>query len=395
MRLLDLARLRRAPFCRQGLVVLLPVALVALAGCGSLTFSGDKLDYRSEAKKTGSTLEVPPDLTQLSRDSRYAPQGGTINASSYQAAVAATQPSLNTASTPTATAVAAVSAGDVRLERVGSQRFLVTSRTPEQLWPQLRTFWTERGFTLATDSPDVGVLETDWAENRAAIPQDMIRRTLGRVIDNLYSSGLVDRFRTRVERGPNGTEVYIAHRGLEEVVTGPLRDNARWQARPSDPTLEGELLSRLMVFLGGKEEEAKRQVAVITQPQPATAQRAQLVGGAAALRLDEPFERAWRRVGLALDRGGFTVEDRDRSSGLYYVRYVETASPVPSQDKGFLSRLFTFGRKDDPSQLLRYRIAVQASGSDATTVAVQNAQGQPDSGSVAQRIATQLVDQLK
>ncbi|UUX95177.1 outer membrane protein assembly factor BamC [Aquabacterium sp. J223] len=373
-------------------MALLPVALFALAGCGSLTFSGDKLDYRSEAKKTGNTLEVPPDLTQLSRDSRYAPQGGAVSATSYQAAVAAAQPST---AAPTTTAVATQSAGDVRLERVGGQRFLVTSRTPEQLWPQLRTFWSERGFTLSTDSPDVGILETDWAENRANIPQDMIRRTLGRVIDNLYSSGLVDRFRTRVERGPNGTEVYISHRGMEEVVTGPLRDNARWQARPSDPTLEGELLSRLMVFLGGKEEEAKRQVAVTAQPQPAAAQRAQLVGGAAALRLDEPFERAWRRVGLALDRGGFTVEDRDRSSGLYYVRYVETASPVPAQDKGFLSRLFTFGKKDDPSQLLRYRIAVQASGADATTVAVQNAQGQPDSGSVAQRIATQLVDQLK
>jgi outer membrane protein assembly factor BamC len=373
----------------------LAFALAALSGCSTVenVLSGDKIDYKSQAVKT-STLEVPPDLTQLQRDSRYQPQAsGTVSATAFQtpqpAAAAAPQP-----------AVAPVQVGEVRVERNGDIRWLVTSQTPEQLWPQIRSFWQDRGFNIAMENAEAGVMETDWAENRAKLPNDIIRNTIGKVLDSLYSTGERDKFRTRLERTPTGTEIFITHRRMEEVLTGQARDNSTWTARPADPQLEAEMLSRLMVKLGTKEQEARAAVAnagaaAATAAAQGTPARARVLSGQGpALQLDEPFDRAWRRVGLALDRSGFTVEDRDRAGGVYYVRYVDPKQ-AGKEDKGFLSKLFS--RSDDAAAraaLARYRIAVKSSGSN-TTVSVLDNQGAPANGEVGQRIVALLVDDLK
>jgi outer membrane protein assembly factor BamC len=358
----------------------------ALSACSSVSdlLQGDKLDYRSQAGKT-SPLEVPPDLSQLARDSRYEPQAGSVSASSLQGAAPAV-------GTPVST-VAPQVLGDLRIERSGNERWLVTNVAPDQLWPQLIAFWQERGFTLSMQNAEAGVMETDWAENRAKIPQDIIRNTIGKVLDGLYSTGERDRFRTRVERTPTGSEVYISHKRLEEVFVSPQRDQTMWTARPADPQLEAEFLSRLMVKLGAKEEVARRVVATPASPQPA---RARLLGAQnAALQVDEPFDRAWRRVGLALDRSGFTVEDRDRAGGLYFVRYIDPKS-IPKDDDGFMSKLRGwFGSsKDTGGTTNRYRISVKAQG-DSTTVSVLNSQGAPETGEVGQRIVALLVEDLK
>jgi len=357
---------------------------MALAGCSSVDsfLSGDKIDYKSQAGKTGS-LDVPPDLTQLARDSRYQPQAGVVSASGLQATTAA-------ASTATATAAVAVNTlGDLRIERDGNQRWLVTSMTPEQLWPQLRAFWTERGFNLVLDDAQAGLMETDWAENRAKIPVDGVRRLHGGVLDSLYSTGELDRFRTRVERVPGGTEVSITHRGVEEFMQGQARDVPSWRWRPNDPQLEGEMLVRLMTKLGVKEEVARTQVANA----PAAPARARVLAGqpGAALEFDEGFDRAWRRIGLALDRTGFTVEDRDRSGGLYFVRYVDPKQ-VSRDEPGFFSKLF--GLDKNEANLQRYRIALKRAG-DKTQVVVQTSQGAPETGENGQRIVSLLVDELK
>jgi outer membrane protein assembly factor BamC len=373
-----------------------PSALVlalGLAGCSSVegVLSGDKLDYRSQATKT-APLEVPPDLTQLAREQqRYQPQTGPVSAAAYQPAATA-----GTAAAPAATGTAAAAVGtvapqalgDMRIERAGNERWLVTSATPQQLWPQLEAFWQERGFNLAKSDAQAGVMETEWAENRAKIPQDFIRRSIGKFIDGVYSTGERDMFRTRVERTARGTEITITHRGMEEVFTSQLRDQTKWTNRASDPALEAELLSRLMVKLGSKEEVARTAVAQAPELPP----RARVLAGqGAALQLDDGFERAWRRVGVALDRSGFTVEDRDRTSGLYYVRYVDPKE-ANAEKPGFFGRLF--GREEKRAATDRYRVAVKSEG-NASTVSVQNAQGAPDGGEVAQRIVQSLLADLK
>jgi outer membrane protein assembly factor BamC len=365
-----------------------------LTACSTVEnfLGGDKLDYRSQAGKT-TPLEVPPDLSQLARDTRYQPQTGVISANAQQQRPA-TAPGAAVAQTTAPNAI-----GDMRIERHGTQRWLVSSLPAEKLWPQLRSFWQERGFTVTTDSPDVGVMETDWAENRAKLPQDFIRSAIGRVFESLYSTSERDRFRTRVERTATGTEVFISHRGLQEVYSSDRKDATVWQARAADPQLEAEFLTRLMVKLGAQPGAAQATVTAAGKAPdaPATMRaraRARIVAGqaAATVEVDDGFDRAWRRVSLALDRSGFTVEDRDRSAGLFYVRYVD-AKQAEKDEPGFFSKLFG-GDADRAKLLQRYRVSVKATGAK-TTVSVLNNTGAADNGSAAKVIVARLVEELK
>jgi len=372
-----------APF-RPSLLAAATVAALGLlqAGCSSLDMdTGDKVNYRSTATKS-KPLEVPPDLTQLARDSRYQAQGGVVSASTAGAA-----PVAAVAGAPT---VALNAQGAMRIERQGQQRWLVVDETPEKLWPQLRAFWEQRGFTIAVEDAKAGVLETTWAENRAKLPVDAVRNTIGRLLGNLYDTGERDQFRMRVERTATGSEIYIAHRGAEEVYINERKENTTWRGRPSDPQLEAEMLARLMLSLGAKEEPGRPLVASVSAATEPPA-RARAVAGSAALEVDEPFDRAWRRVGLALDRGGFTVEDRDRNLGVYYVRYVDPKS-VGKEEPGFWARLM--GDGSNPLAAVRYRIAVKGNG-DKSVVAVLTSAGAADVGENGQRIATALVTELR
>ncbi len=372
-------------------LTLLLVTVAALGACSTVDgfLSGDKIDYKAQATKT-APLDIPPDLTQLQRDAKYQPQSGAaISASTFGSPSAATASSNRAASNIAPTAI-----GEMRIVREGNQRWLAVPMPAEVLWPQLRAFWQERGFSLVVDNPEAGVMETDWAENRAKIPQDVIRRTIGRVLDSLYDSGERDRFRVRIERSASGTDVFLSHRGMIEVYTNERADvrTTSWTSRPSDPQLEAEFLSRLMVKLGAKEEVARATASAspVTAPPRARALDGQ---AAATLQVDEGFDRAWRRVGLTLDRSGFTVEDRDRAGGLYFVRYVDPKDAATAEP-GFFAKLFSFGKSDPSQSPGRYRIAVKADGA-RTLVSVQNAQGGPENGEVGQRIVGLLIEDLK
>ena len=356
-----------------------------LAGCTTYTdgLFGSRVDYKTAAVKTAA-LEVPPDLSQLARDSRFQPQGGVISA----AAAAAGGPTNSSNAGSGALGVALVSRGDARVERSGQERWLVVAQTPEQIWPQLQAFWTARGFVLEVDDPKIGVMETNWSENRAKLSDDVVRNTLGRLLKNLYDSGERDRYRTRVERSVTGSEIFISHRGLSEVYTSERRDSTTWRARASDPQLEAEFLSRFLMTLGAPEALARTTVASA----PEAPARARLLAGrpAAGLEVDEPFDRAWRRVGLALDRSGFSVEDRDRAGGLYYVRYIDPAAAGKNEPNWFM-RLF---EKGNTQATVRYRVAVQAAG-EKTTVSVLTSAGAAENGENAKRIVGLLVNELR
>jgi outer membrane protein assembly factor BamC len=360
------------------------LALGLLAGCSSIrdVMEGERVDYKTSGAK-GPSLDIPPDLTQLNRETRYVVPGTAVSASSYQVG----QPTQ-------AVQTAAAAVGDVRIERAGSQRWLIVNRPADKLWGPVRDFWLESGFLLSQDQENLGIMETDFAENRAKLPQDFIRSALGKVFDGLYSTGERDKFRTRLERRPDGgTEIYVSHRGMVEVITGAKGGNATtgdstvWQPRPADPELEAEFLRRLMVKLGVTQEQSKALVAAGTTRQTS---RIATVDNRPVVQIDEGFERAWRRVGLALDRTGFTVEDRDRSQGTYFVRYVE---PVTNKaEPGFFSKLFSGSAAATPP--LKYRIAVKSQG-ESTTVSVLNAQGAAESSANAQRIVQVIADDLK
>ena len=359
------------------------VALCLLTACSSVgdLLQGERVDYKTSGAKTPS-LDVPPDLTQLNRESRYVVPGAAVTASGYQ--VGQSVPSAPTAAT---------SVGDVRIERAGNQRWLVVNRPADKLWGPVREFWIEGGFLLSQDKENLGIMETDYAENRAKIPQDFIRNTIGKVFDSLYSTGERDKFRTRLERrADNGTEIYVSHRGMVEVVTGAKGgsssgDGTVWQPRPSDPELEAEFLRRMMVKLGVSSEQSKALVATAATKQTS---RVANVNNVPVVQIDEGFERAWRRVGLALDRTGFTVEDRDRAQGTYFVRYVEPVADKSEQ--GLFSKIFS----GSPAAIapLKYRITVKSQG-EATVVSVLNTQGAAETSANAQRIVQVIADDLK
>jgi len=379
---------KQSYIAQRGLIYTL--ALAGLAGCSSIgtMLEPDKVEYKSAGK--APSLEVPPDLTQLQRENRYAipdANRGTATASSYSL-----QQGVRPATSASAVAVNAGS--DMRVERAGTQRWLVIKQAPEALWPQIKDFWQDSGFLIISETPQAGVMETDWAENRAKIPQDFIRNTLGKALDSLYSTGERDKFRTRLERTADGaTEVYISHRGMQEVLVGQQKDSTMWTPRPADPELEAEFLSRLMARLGADSTQAKATVAN-TGSQAA---RSKLVKGTDGgyVEVDEGFDRAWRRVGLALDRVGFTVEDRDRTQGLYFVRYVDPEKDQKASEKGFFSKLFSFGSSDDKAKsALRYRVSVKGSGS-VSQVAVMNNEGRPEASQTADKILSLLNEQLK
>ncbi len=348
---------------------------VTLSACSVI--ETEKVNYRSTTK--APSLDVPPDLTQLSKDSRYAIVGGAVSASS-----------LNTAK-PTASgpSVAPNTIGDIRVERTGNQRWLVVARPPEKLWEPLKEFWMDSGFVLTQDENTLGIMETDWNENRAKIPQDFVRSTIGRVFDSLYSTPERDKFRTRLERDANGnTEIFISHRGMVEVYNSEGKDTTVWQKRPADPELEAEFLQRLMVKLGSTREQAKTAVTSSVSKAPVVVATAE--GAQSVVRLEETFDRAWRRVGLALDRSGFTVEDRDRKQGIYFVRYVPVGTDVAQP--GFFGRLF--GGEDKSNEALKYQIAVRTTGT-TTTVSVLDGKGNTANSETAQRIVKVIADDLK
>ncbi len=353
-------------------------AAIALSACTVL--ESDKVDYRSASTVKVATLDVPPDLTQLSKDTHYTVVGGSVSASDLKSGQLL-QPN-------TSPAVAALSVGDVRIERSGNQRWLVVKRPADKLWDPIKDFWQENGFVLSSNQDTLGIMETDWAENRAKIPQDFIRASLGKVFDSLYSTSERDRFRTRLERSPNGeTEIFISHRGMVETVNNQTKDTTIWQPRPADPELEAEFLRRLMVKLGAPAAQAATLVAGAVAPKNSATVVTE--NGQSMVRIDDGFDSAWRRVGLALDRTGFTVEDRDRKQGIYYVRYVPLNAD--NSEPGFFQKLFSSDKGTDAS---KFQITVRSQG-NLSTVAVLDSKGIPEASASAQRIVKLIADDIR
>jgi outer membrane protein assembly factor BamC len=285
-----------------------------------------------------------------------------------------------------------------RIERSGDQRWLVVKGTPESVWPKVHDFWVENGWSLVRDAPDVGIMETDWREDRTKIPQDILRQWVGKLIDGMYSSSTRDKYRTRLEKGvePGTTEVYVTHRGVEEVFTTHEQDSTKWQPRPHNQEYEAEMLQRIMVKLGAPETPkviAASGVTATSASASAEPRNAVLQGN--TLVLNDSFDRAWRRVGLALDRTGFTVEDRDRSKGVYFVRYIDPDASTESQTKKGFWESLKFWKSDPKVGQPQYRVHVGDAGGGLSQVTVENSQGAAETSSTGKRILSLLQEQLK
>ncbi len=383
-------------------------AALAASGCSVTETISDltRVEYKTATR--GPRLDVPPDLVTPRGDDRFAVPERSGSGTTYsQFAKGAEQ-------RPAASGPQVMPRRDgVRIERQGSQRWLVVDAPPETVWPVVRDFWTDSGFALRLVSPETGIMETEWAERRVSVPDGWIRGQLSRALNSLYSTAERDKFRTRLETDGKVTEVFVSHRGMIEELTGVQKDSSVWVPRAPDPELEAEFLRRMMLKF------APQQIAAAAPSAGAAAGSG--VGGAGAVAatgatgaagaaaptdrarvvqadgrsyvaLQDGFDRSWRQVGLALDRGGFTVEDRDRSKGTFFVRYVD-----PEQEakvSGVLDRVFGSGKPAKDLSGRRYRIVVEPS-EPGSRVGVLAEDGSPPSSEVDKRIATQIVGLLR
>ncbi|MBC7781558.1 MAG: outer membrane protein assembly factor BamC [Proteobacteria bacterium] len=358
-------------------------------GCQTVSglLEGRRADYRKSGRLP--PLEVPPDLTRPQADTRFnVPDIGGPGSATYSDFDRQRQVKPKPGDTGLLPQVE-----KTRIERAGNERWLIVPGTPEKVWPLVRDFWIEAGYLISLETPEAGVMETDWAENRPRVQEGGLRGLFDSILTSVRSTGTRDRFRTRLERTDDGsTEVYVSHRGLEEVQVGLNSPQFIWQPRKADPDLEAEMLRRIMVRFGAPEAVAK---AGIAQPVAARASIAKGTDGVPNLSVLDDFDRAWRRVGLALDRVGFTVEDRDRSKGLYFVRYADTDALQPKGTPSALSRLaFWRGDGSGAKKAEQFRILVD-NGERGSRVQVLNRDGGADRSETAQRILTVLLEQLR
>jgi outer membrane protein assembly factor BamC len=375
---------------RKSALAALTIAATALTGCSTLQelspFESKRVEYKSA--QSGPSLEIPPDLTPPKFDDRY--KAGTATLSGVNAA--------NRSAVLSGAGGVLPAVSGMRIERAGSERWLVVPGTAEANFPRIREFWSTMNMNLVLDDSRIGLMETDWQENRARIQEDVIRRTIGKVFDNLYSSGTRDKYRTRIERGVNSTtEIYVSHRGMEEMNVGSTTSPVfRWDFRKPEPEYEAEILNRMMQYLGAPREEASQIVKTALAPATAAARvnQAEIVksGNVSSLSMNDSFDRSWRRVGLALDRVGFTVVDRDRTAGTYFVRYADP-DVMAKNEPGILDKL-KFWSSETKDVVEQYRITVKETGGK-TTVAVLDKAGAVDSTPVGTRIVTLLFEQLR
>lgn len=385
-----------------------------VAGCS--TSSPTQVDYKSDSKSKQSSLAVPPNLLDEVSDQRsLPPQGGATSASTL-AQVQKVAPSETAVMPPVQ---------GMHIQRDGTESWLVIdNRSPDQVWPRIRRFWQEQGFLLVVDQRDKHVLETDWNETRPQINLGLIRNTLSKAMGNAYVAAERNKFRTRLESAPNGgAYVFISQKGMREALSGVNKDTTTWETKPNDPALELEYLKRLMAGLaladargdtvgpvaadiapdaasspaaakGGKPDAKEAAIAARNAEFAAQAQTSPgSTNGqytSSELTLDESYDRAWSRVGLALDRSNFTIDDSDRSKGLYQIRYVDPKDKS-SDEQGFWSQVF-HGRKEKVAK--QYFVNVKAVTESRTRVAVVDGKGNVERSEPAKEIMSLLVDQL-
>jgi len=375
--------------CKTITVLLIFIMGFSISGCSTINDllpDDDNIEYKNTSKQ--KQLDVPPDLTKPKRNTSMEVPDLVQDANTYSAYHGKKGAGANAQGTQSLPEQVGI-----KFEHDGANSWLVLKGTKEQVWPRVREYWLRYGFVLVVDNLDHGILETEWAENRANIPKGTIRKFFGSLFDAAYSSSTRDKFRMRIELGeePNTVELFLSHRGMvERIIGGDLSsEGSAWEPAPTDHELEAKMLKRLMVSLGVQKQHAETIIAQGKKSQP----KARLIenGDQVSLLLNRDFSRSWRLVGLALDRVSFTVVDRNRTKGVYFVRYSDPDRI--NKKKGFFSSL-NFWSDDKKVDERLYQVQLKPQ-QETISVVVNNEKGQPETSSTAERILKLLLEQLK
>ncbi len=389
--------------------------LLTISGC-SIPFIDTSSDYKAAGRSR--PLEVPPDLTNISASDAYAIPGAATNYSDYSQSLNENGQLENEQDK------VLPNADGVRMERAGAQRWLVVNAAPEKVWPVIREFWTDLGFAVQVENAQTGVIETEWVDPSSLdIGDKSYLEKFQGWLDKLNSLQNRQKFRTRIDRGveQGTTEIYMSHRAVSNVpddgkvkvrtIAGEVemgyaptktKRTGADESRAIAEDIDAELLRRLMVRLGVEEKKSRTIIANASPELRASINKES--DGTLSLSTNDAFDRAWRRVGLALDRVGFVVEDRDRSNGVFYVRYTDNdIDEAPKEKKGLLESLKFWGddktdkdgNKKRKSGENQYQVKVESSSSNNSLITITDKDGKRERTSTANRIINLLFEQLK
>ncbi len=382
----------------RGCVVFVLIAVIA--GCSSIpgmdsVLPDRKVEYK-KSRQAPNNLEVPPDLTTSSINNELViPDGGVTGGATLSSFQQAEQRKTNGGGKPRSEVLPEID--KVQVRRDDDQHWLEIQADPEEVWFSVVDFWQENGILLEEQDPAVGVMVTDWLEERPNVDTGVITGLVSKLVEGLHVASTRDQYRVRIEPGerPDVTEVYLTHRGMQETIlqdSGRQQERAVWNPRPTDHGLEAEMLRRLMVYLGVSDQQATRAITAGAAKTKPSRSRLNKTAGDYYLSISEDFDQSWRLTGVALDRVGFAVEDRDRGAGIYYVRYNDPLKDA--EEKGWLSKLAFWGGDDDIDKVNLYQVILD-SIAGVTKVEILNEQGDRDNSETALRILTLLNEQIR
>ena len=355
-------------------LLLFLITLPMFTGCTSDTvvddlLAGRQVDYKQSPEDTQKLLQYPPDLIASNSNIK-----GTVSLTQY---------TIDSIPNLEEKEIAVQNAVNVVYRRDGATRWVQVDLDANNLWPLLRLFWEdELGFAISRDEPDLGIMETDWLDlRRAATDAPGLRAYLDQFIGLVRDSGERDKFVTRLERNDNGgTDVWVSHRRLIAQFdrTGSF---SGYESGPHDPALEIEMLKRIMLHLGKSSDEKSDQI-TLDQTTEINEQIAEVETREnndpyefweADLIVKKPFLESWQLVQIGLNRGDFTIEDRDYQEGAIYIQHSggpESEGVFEKSTQSFFNRLF-----GDKKPVLRTLKLVLKNEDEVTRVTVEAVEG--------------------
>lgn len=368
-------------------ILALLISAMSISACSSDKYN--KLDYQSANNKVVS-LDVPPDLRDPRQGELYTLPAGV------KASPDALKP--NPANVTRSSKVLNP-VKNAQIERSGNQRWLhVEGKQNAEMWSLIRAFWQESGFTIESEEPQAGLMETEWAENRAKLPHQGVRKLFDKVgLGGIYTTSERDKFMVRMElSSKGGYDIFFSHKGLEEVYDSKKQDRTVWQPRPNDPNLEAAFLSRFMQYLGVDEAVANQQVAQQADKQTGS-QFAKLDGN--HVLVYGTAERNVNRVGSALDRVGLTVQQFVAERGMFVVRPAPSESEVlkkANEKKGLLGKWFGKDKaEDEPKNTAAQMFVALEPVSGGQRIHLLDQFGKPYQGKDAASLLNKLYLELK
>lgn len=319
--------------------VLLLTALVLLAGCSYLpSLDGVLPDKRKEYRASRSLpeLEVPPDLTsQNINDSMGIPGEEDSNVlSQYQRRES--------------------SEGGLAIVAQADEAIVTVSGDRVDIWPKLREFWQESGYTLELDDVELGVLETAWSNPR-----------------NSEGTNVRDKFNVFAEPGSSGNTMFIITH-MQQRQTDIGGGESQWVDVGNDETIERQVAQQLGEHYGLSPASTATASSSTSASRQSSIQRAEIVNndaGQVYLNLPHSYEQAWENSDRALGQSALTVRNKNTEQGYYEIVY----TPVEdTEEKGFFSRLKFWG--GDPEPLI-YRLALTDTG-ESTEMIVTDLEGE-------------------